>query len=437
MQPPHSMPIFRISSLALLLLQQLLLTPVSVGAFQFPVALAPATASRAPSREAWARRCLTRAWKTSSAAAAKDSDDDGVESSKFRPKVLCVGDALFDCIANDDARGVSVAKMVERNAWTPFPGGANANVATALCRLGTPSAFCGCVGSDEDGDVLENLFRETGVDVTMLRRADEGIPTRRVMVTRSIEGDREFGGFYGGLPSNTFSDCFLDISTVADDASDAVVEGVEWLVCGTLGLACEKSAEATRCLINRAVSSGASLCLDVNWRPVFWPEGAEERARDEILALARQAQVVKLTDEEAEWLLDIPAEDALKNPFVVHEKFPDASAVLVTAGEKGASYYMVGHEGFVEPFVIDVVETTGAGDAFTAGFLHGLLSMGVRIESFEKEVGAEEQAEAIESLLRFASATGALTCTKEGAIAAQPSYDQVESFLIHGKKVWV
>lgn len=418
---------------ALSSLQCLMHATVTLGAYQAPSTLS----TRAPSQSSRIRHSLPRTWGVFVSAVSEDGGNEVGEVNQRPPKVLCVGDALFDCIANDDARGLSVDDVVERNAWTPYPGGANANVATALCKLGTPSAFAGCVGSDDDGDALEHLvFRETGVDVTLLRRAAEGIPTRRVMVTRSVEGDREFGGFYGKKSADKFSDCFLDASTLTDDKSDAVVKGAEWIICGTLGLAFEKTADATRRLIDRAVSSGAALCVDVNWRPVFWPEGAEERARDEILELARRAQVVKLTDEEAEWLLGIPSGDALRNPSLVHAQFADASAVLVTAGEKGAAYSMAGHQGVIEPFVVDVVETTGAGDAFTAGFLHGLLSMEVKIDAFHEEVAPEEQAGVVESLVRFASAAGALTCTNAGAIAAQPTWGQVESFLIHGRKVW-
>jgi fructokinase len=144
--------------------------------------------------------------------------------------------------------------------------------------------------------------------------------------------------------------------------------------------------------------------------------------------------VVKLTDEEAEWLFGIP--DALENPTRVHDELSNAQAVLVTAGEKGASYSLFGCTGRVEAFHVPVVETTGAGDAFTAGFLHALCTISNRNNEEMDKLSQEEKAEAANDVIRFASAVGALTCTKEGAIAAQPTLDQVESFLIHGEKVW-
>jgi fructokinase len=349
---------------------------------------------------------------------------------------------LFDCIANDDARGWSVETMVENNAWTAFPGGAPANVATACCKLGTSSSFVGCVGLDEDGDKLENLFRDIGVDVTLLQRAKEDdAPTRRVMVTRSLEGDREFGGFYGGRSADEFADCQLDSSLLFRHDDDenhrgaAIIDGASWLVCSTLSLAFEKSADAIYKCIDRGLESGARLYVDINWRPVFWPPTGEIAAREEIISLARRAHIVKMTDEEAEWLLGVPASEALSDPARIHDEFPKALGVFVTAGEKGASYSMLGDTGLVEPFQVNVRETTGAGDAFTAGILHSLLNLGIDLDSFDAKVPRHRRPAVVNQFVRFAAAVGALTCTKEGAIAAQPTISEVENLLSRKEQV--
>lgn len=358
------------------------------------------------------------------------------------PSVVTIGDALFDCIANDDARGFTVQQMVKENEWTAFPGGAPANVATACVKLGTSSAFCGCVGADDDGDKLENLLKEIGVDVTLLQRCTnvDDRPTRRVMVTRSIEGDREFGGFYENREADQFADCHLDEVLLQETDTD-IISNAKWIVCSTLSLAFRQSAKAVYSVVEKGLKSGARLYVDVNWRPVFWPNHPVEIARDEIFKFCEKAHIVKLTDEEAEWLLpNTSAEEALENPLRIHkEYFPNALAVLVTAGEKGAAYsFLLSSDcaGKVEPFQVSVVETTGAGDAFTAGFLHALSSL-ENIEEFlvDKTPSVKKQ-ETAQQLVRFAATVGALTCTKEGAIAAQPTFHEVESFLIHGEKVW-
>ena len=81
---------------------------------------------------------------------------------------------------------------------------------------------------------------------------------------------------------------------------------------------------------------------------------------------------------------------------------------------------------------VDVQETTGAGDAFTAAILTGVISRGWDLADIQKD----EVEPGVEDLVRFAAAVGALTCTEEGAIASQPTLAQVESFLIHGERVW-
>lgn len=336
------------------------------------------------------------------------------------PSVLCIGEALFDCIATES--DVSAEEMMRDGSFTAFPGGAPANVATALSKLGTSSAFAGCVGNDEEGNLLEELFIREKVDVTLLCRAS--YPTRRVLVTRTSNGERTFAGFYGNLPADAFADCHYEASSIfANDDAVAVIDRAKWLVCGTLSLAYDQTADTMRRIINRGLEGGAKLCVDINWRPVFWPADAETRARAEIFRFAQSAHVVKLTDEEAEWLLDISAAEALADPTLLHQHFPSALAVLVTAGAKGASYSMLGHHGQIEPFQVNVVETTGAGDAFTAGFLHSAMEADI----FGAHV--REPLKAIDKIVHFASAVGALTCTLEGAIAAQPTLSNVESFL--------
>ena len=349
-----------------------------------------------------------------------------------------MGDALFDCIAEERAMGWSVEAMVEAGAWKAWPGGAPANVATALCKLGTPASFAGCVGADADGDVLQAILEESGVDTSLLRRTDVA-PTRRVMVTRSKDGDREFAGFADGRSPDSFADCFLDASKWSRSSggggggtSITALADTKWVVCSTLSLAYQQSGDAVYYIVDNALQNGARLYVDVNWRPMFWPPGSETAARGEILRLSNRAHVVKLTDEEAEWLLDIPGAEALEKPEKVHAEFPNALAVLVTAGEKGAAFSMLGQTGKVPPFQVDVTETTGAGDSFTAGFLHGLLAMDIDFDMFNVLVPKEQRPLLVNMLLRFAAAVGALTCTAEGAIAAQPTYAEVEKFIAGG-----
>jgi len=276
------------------------------------------------------------------------------------------------------------------------------------------------------------------------------------MVTRSLAGDRAFAGFAEGKPADAFADAHYRFEPPAGRAGAAEgnnpLTGCKWLVLSTLSLAFPTSAGAIQALVARAREAGAKLCVDANWRDVFWlgypgATHTEAEAKAAVLALCESADVVKLTDEEAQWLFGGDGEDggdvgvtaagALADPWgAVHAPhFPKARAVLVTAGETGVAYSLLGETGRVRPFKVQVVETTGAGDAFTAGFLHGLLAMDLHLDKDSKDgmfttlVPKSQRALVVQRLITFASACGALACTSAGAIAAQPSIDQVEAFL--------
>ena len=103
--------------------------------------------------------------------------------NNYHPRVICLGEILFDCLA--DQVGCSLEEV---KSWTPYPGGAVANVASALVKLGTPSAFIGCVGQDKPGNELVELLESIGVDTTGVQRHPLA-PTRQVYVLRSADGE--------------------------------------------------------------------------------------------------------------------------------------------------------------------------------------------------------------------------------------------------------
>jgi fructokinase len=317
------------------------------------------------------------------------------------PRVLCLGEILFDFLS--DQPGLPYAQVT---SWTPYPGGAPANVACALAKLGTDSGFVGCVGRDDWGDILVQLLQETGVNVEGVQRHLTA-PTRGVYVVRSETGDRAFAGF-GDRHTTEFADTHLK----ADQLPNKLFETADFLVLGTLELAYPESQEATLQALELADQYYTKVLLDVNWRPVFWTNPTS--APQEIQDIIKYVDFLKLSDEEAEWLFDTT------DPGAIAQKLEHAEGVLVTAGEKGCAYYLSGNQGEFPAFVMDVEDTTGAGDSFLAGFLHQLCQQG--IPSLSDPAIAQE-------IVTYASAVGALTTTRAGAIAAQPTAVEVEAFL--------
>jgi fructokinase len=118
------------------------------------------------------------------------------------PRVLCLGEVLYDFLA--DQPGLPLEEV---KSWTPYPGGAPANVACGLVKLGTPTGFVGCVGRDEQGEALVQLLQQEGVDGTGIQRHPTA-PTRIVYVVRSQTNDRSFAGF-GDRPTSEFADAHL------------------------------------------------------------------------------------------------------------------------------------------------------------------------------------------------------------------------------------
>ncbi|MCY7272865.1 MAG: PfkB family carbohydrate kinase, partial [Phormidesmis sp. CAN_BIN44] len=150
----------------------------------------------------------------------------------------------------------------------------------------------------------------------------------------------------------------------------------------------------------------------VNWRPVFWADS--NAALPMIHDLIKRVDFLKLAEEEADWLF------GTTDPGAIAHRLGTLEGVLVTAGEKGCAYCLGENEGKVPAFKVDVEDTTGAGDSFVAGFVHQLCQHGIQ------ELANPDVAKQVAS---YASATGALTTLRLGAIDAQPIAAEVDAFL--------
>ncbi len=316
-------------------------------------------------------------------------------------RVICLGEILFDCLADDLGKSLN-----QVTSWTAYPGGAPANTACALVKLGTSSAFLGCVGQDSLGESLIQTLQTEGVDVSGVQRNSK-FPTRQVYVLRQANGERDFAGFSSSQPS-AFADAYLQ----GQNLPEILFLEAEYLVIGTLELAYSQTRQAVFRALELAERYHLKIVLDVNRRPMFWENEAE--AKSLIAKLWPYVDFVKLTKDEAEWLF------GKTDAGAISYHLGSIEGVLISGGEREVSYCLSDNEGRVQPFSLQVIDTTGAGDAFTAGFIHQLCQHGISSLS-DRELA--------KNIVIYACAVGGLTVTKPGAISAQPTAKEVELFL--------
>ena len=325
-----------------------------------------------------------------------------------KKKVICIGEALIDRIRNKSNRG-----------FTDFLGGATANVACALRKLKIDSIFIGSLGSDDYGKKFIKQFKELGVNLEFLQ-LDNDSSTRVVNVDRDQFGDRFFSGFERGSNS-CFADEVLSKKLIEKEILNLEKSLLEtkYLVTGTILLSSPISAETIFFLLEQAKKSEVKIVIDLNWREVFWDHSSFS---SEISKVARinliknflnHANVLKLAKEEATLFF----ED--ENPLLISQQLSNRPDVIITDGKHPVSWYINGFQGITEtPFSQKIVDTTGAGDAFLAGFISKLISSGYPSNELE-----------IEDCIKFAGVCGLLTCLGEGAIEQQPYYEKVNEFL--------
>ena len=326
------------------------------------------------------------------------------------PQVICLGEALVDRLG---PLGVDPAAASPEQCQDRL-GGAPANVACALARLGTPSAFVGRLGSDAIGAAFQQLMTERGVALSGLQH-DPIRPSRIVLVRRDASGDRSFGGFAGDRGQG-FADQALDAAAL-QTTLPPLLAAARWLQIGTLPLAAAPAAVALVAAVELAAAAGVAIALDVNWRPIFWDAsaaadaGPTPAAAASIRPLLERAGLIKLAAEEAQWLF------GHRDPALIRAALPQHPAVVVTDGAAQVAWCFGASSGVMPAFSVPVVDSTGAGDAFLAGLLHQLCRQPRLLEAGSAEA------------LRFASACGALVCGGAGAIDPQPTEAQVEAFL--------
>lgn len=308
--------------------------------------------------------------------------------------ILCVGEALIDFVAQSHLHDVGASEFFRRAA-----GGAVANVAVGIARLGGDAGFAGAVSRDSFGRYLLRTLARENVNVDGTRIVDAA--TTLAFVARGDDGERDF--FFVRNPG---ADSLLE----ATDIDTRELSRARILHFGGVLLASEPARSA--CLAAAATSrqAGTLVSFDPNVRPPLW------RSHDEMkqmtLAGCASATLVKLSDDDLN-ALEMGAGD-------VRMLFNDVTQVIIlTRGADGARLLTSKGDSYdVRAPHIEPVDTTGAGDAAMSAILWRLVHS-----------RCELSRDVLIDAVRHGCAAGALACLREGAIPSLPTAEQVEAMM--------
>ena len=301
-------------------------------------------------------------------------------------KVWVLGDAVVDLLPESDGR------------LLPCPGGAPANVAVGIARLGGTSGFIGRVGDDPFGALMQRTLLTEGVDISYLKQ-DEWHRTSTVLVDLNDQGERSFT--FMVRPS---ADLFLETTDLP------CWRHGEWLHLCSIALSAEPSRTSAFTAMTAIRHAGGFVSFDPNIREDLWQD--EHLLRLCLRQALQLADVVKLSEEE--WRL-ISGKTQNDRDICALAKEYEIAMLLVTKGAEGV---VVCYRGQVHHFAgmsVNCVDSTGAGDAFVAGLLTGLSSTGLSTDERE-----------MRRIIDLAQRCGALAVTAKGAMTALPCRQELE-----------
>jgi len=317
--------------------------------------------------------------------------------------VLCFGEALIDFHAEGrDPYGYP-------RAFVPFAGGAPANVAVAVAKLGGAARFAGMLGTDLFGDLLLDSLHRAGVDTRDVARTGEA-NTALAFVALDAHGERSFS-FYRPpsadllfRPEHFRADAFAD-TAVFHVCSNSMTE--------------PPAAETTREGMRRARAAGALVSFDLNLRPALWPRDTDARAQ--VWPALELADLVKLSAEEFAWL----AVDG--EPQVLERLWQgNARLLVVTDGPNPLRWFHPDAEGELPAYRVPAVDTTAAGDAFVGGLLQQLAEQRIGAGDLDTLVATLPR---LHATLRHAAAAAAIAVTRQGSFSSLPTTDEVLAFM--------
>lgn len=314
--------------------------------------------------------------------------------------VVALGELLIDFTP----AGVSSAgsPVFESN-----PGGAPANLLTAVTRQGGSAAFIGKVGRDYFGNQLKDTLLKEHVDISGLL-FDDTVHTTLAFVSLDESGNRSF---------TFFRNPGADIMLTKDEVMLELIDDANIFHFGSLSFTNEPSRSATKFALEHARSKGVTISFDPNLRPSLW--SSLDTARQIITDCLGYADILKISDEEFTFLTG-------ETDYEVHApafaRMYDITLLFITLGKKGAYFYFDGSAEKVPTYDVDVVDTTGSGDSFGGAMLNQINKM---CKSFKCDI-SDFTHEQVLNMVKIANASGSCAATKKGGIPSIPTEQEIQ-----------
>lgn len=304
-------------------------------------------------------------------------------------KIWVIGDAVVDLIPDGE------------NHYLKCAGGAPANVAVGVSRLGVEAGFIGRVGLDPLGKFMQQTLNAENVSTEHMILD----PTQRTstVIVGLDEGERSFT-----FMVNPSADQFLEVSDLP------TFQKGDFLHCCSIALINDPSRSTTIEAIRRVKEAGGFFSFDPNLRESLWVSLDEmKQVVNRVIAMA---DVLKFSEEELTLLTNTTTLEQATE--VITAQYPE-KLIIITLGKDGAIYHLNGKSQVVAGKALKPVDTTGAGDAFVSGLLAGL-----------SQVTDWKNESILVEVIRKANASGALATTAKGAMSALPNRAQLEAFLV-------
>ena len=307
---------------------------------------------------------------------------------------------MYDVIALGELLVDLAERAKDENGYPTLaanPGGAPGNFLAALSAYGKKTAFLAKVGDDTFGHLLTGTMRRAGIDTRGILISPDTFTTL-AFVTFDAHGDRSFA--FARKPG-------ADTQLTFDELDLSLIDETRVFHFGTLSLTGEPARTTTYRAVEYAKAHGKLVTYDPNLRKPLWNDLNE--AKEQMLWGLAQADVVKISDEEVEFLFGLGVREGAQ---YILDHFP-VKLVFVTCGADGCWFQNRSASGHVDSLKgITVVDTTGAGDIFGGSAVWKLLQTGKAPE----DLGEAE----LREIVSFACRAAGLSTTKHGGISSVP-----------------